>query len=109
MRLPLGVHRLVDTLPWRVATRLRTYFPPPLGHYFVISSNPLIILIPEDFSDNAQVWQFLFSDLATTRVHFLCYVRGAVECSSAYGEQTVQILRDHKAQISFAQFYLSCE
>ncbi|WKJ89908.1 hypothetical protein QZJ86_18160 [Methylomonas montana] len=79
MNLDLKVHKLIDQLPWLLASRLKQYFPVPVGHYFVVSKTPLVVLIPEDFFDNESLWIPFFDVLKRRRVYFLGLVRSGIE------------------------------
>jgi len=79
LTLPYYVHRWIDHLPWILAGPLRKRFAAPIGHYFLLSKPPLIILMPEDFCDHPSLWDPFFDYLKNRRAYFLGLVRGGIE------------------------------
>lgn len=105
MNLGFAIQRLADRLPWRVAHRLRRRFPPTLGHCKVISGDPAVIIIPEDFYDNLALWRPFFEDLRKKKVYFVCVVRGGIEADpNVYRKCLQTALSDHRARYQSHRF-----
>jgi glycosyltransferase involved in cell wall biosynthesis len=94
--LPLAFHRLVDRLPWRVASRIRARFPAPMGFSFLLNDDPPVVLIPEDFYDDAgATWTPFFQAVRDTKVDFVCLVRWGLEGAADYRQRLPRVLREH--------------
>ncbi|MFA5984827.1 MAG: glycosyltransferase [Methylococcaceae bacterium] len=92
----LFIHHLVDHLPWTFAGPLRKRFPAPTGYYYLVSQQPLIILIPEDFFDEISRWLPFFNALKQRRVYFLGRVRSGIEYDPAAYKQLIStVLKEH--------------
>ena len=95
MHLPFEAYELLDHLPWRVAGPIKNRFPPRVGYFHVFSKEPLIVLIPEDFYDDAANWAPFFAKLKRRRVYFICLVRGPIDAQpSEY--PLARVLSGHK-------------
>jgi glycosyltransferase involved in cell wall biosynthesis len=105
MQLSFGTQRVVDQLPWRIARRIRRLFPPTYGHCSVISTDPAIIVIPEDFYDDPALWRPFFEALAEKKVYFLCLILAGIEGYTKYFKDTLaRVLSEHQAGYPRHQF-----
>jgi hypothetical protein len=95
-KVRLMIDSLIDQLPWLVSKRLRQIFPVKQGYYHVLRESPLIILIPEDFNDDIDLWSIFFDALAGVEVVFVCLIRGALESGGEVGFDNT--LKDFKQQ-----------
>lgn len=94
-----GLQRMVDLLPWKLAQRVRRYFPPQLGFCFVLNEEPPIILLPEDFYDDPGApWPTLFQAIGGREVTFVCLVRWGLEGDPAYRDRLLRILAEHHSR-----------
>jgi len=89
--------RIADRLPWRIARGVRHLFPPTHGHCSVVSTDPAIVAIPEDFYDEPGLWQPFFDAIAKTKVHFICLVLADIEGYDwDYKKHLSRVLNEHK-------------
>jgi glycosyltransferase involved in cell wall biosynthesis len=94
-----GLLQLADHLPWRIAKAIRHLIPPSHAHCSVISTDPAIVVIPEDFYDSPALWQPFFGALADKKVSFLCLVLSGIEGYDwDYKKLLSRVLADHMAR-----------
>jgi len=92
------VDSVIDRLPWRVAYRLRRFFPAKMGYFHVLRETPLIILIPEDFNDNISLWSIFFDALAGVEAILVCLIRGPLEAGGEVGfDNTLKDFKRHQS------------
>lgn len=95
--LALHVNRWAERLPWPIGRRLNRLVPPSYGYYFVFLQRPLVVLIPEDIYDDPPHWEPLFQAVRSSKVHFLCMVRGAVEDDpEGYPQRIARVVAAHR-------------
>ncbi|MBK8992642.1 MAG: hypothetical protein IPM40_13580 [Gammaproteobacteria bacterium] len=81
----LKVDRAIEALPWRIAKVLQQKFPPLYAYFHVINEDPLMIMMPEDFPDDRQLWSHFFEALRNVDVTILCLIRGPLEAGGGVG------------------------
>lgn len=95
----LRIQRALDAVPWRLSKIARSKIPVRYGHYCVLNPDPLVILIPEDFYDEADLWAPFFRALADTEVHFVGLARWAVEQdSTGYVQRIGSVVAKHRSE-----------
>lgn len=105
MKLSIRAQQFVDRLPWRLARGLRRRFPPTSAWCAVINVDPAVLLIPEDFYDEAELWEAFFQHLRRRRVYFLGWVRWGLESDPAeYALRVQRVLERHRARYPLHDF-----
>ncbi len=98
--------QVTDRLPWRIAKIIQRFYPPTQGYYCAaLSTNPPIVLVPEDFYDSAEVWHPFFDALAHKKVYFLCWVSWNIDGQApGYQEWFPRIMSEHQARYPKHEF-----
>lgn len=107
MQAALQAQRLLDLLPWRIAGPLKRRFPAPVRYYFIVSIDPLIIIIPEDFCDDPVGWEPFFESLRNKDVTFLGLIRGGIDRDSeTYKTNFQRMMAAHRASFPNHSFIM---
>lgn len=105
MNLNFAVQHLADQLHWRLAKAIRRVFPLNYGFYSVISADPIIIIIPEDYYDEPELWRPFFDALLGKKVYFLCIVLCNIEAHASEYQASIQnILASHRSRFPSHEF-----